>query len=175
MIAVQNANRSIHSRKSSKTTIPTPHFQSIPTLEQVSQGLADQVKMLHQLIGKVYSLLDARRLDVRGLVQTTDDLRDQLATCYLWKEMLDDEPEIAFRFHRQAAAVVAERSGIYMDACEIADDSRDLLFQSETPLRQRVEDLRDSFESWCQRLRLNEQKETDLIVRTAYEDIGVGD
>lgn len=173
MIAVTGSEQRFHPR-ARLDQLPASHYDS-NSAEDGSSVLAKQFHRLKELMKTAMDRLDPLGVDIPQLFPMMDDIRDQLATFFLWKEMLSEESEIALRFHRQASAIAAERTELYMEACEVADEARDLLFQSETPMWQRIDMLRGSFEAFRQRLLSNEQRETELIIRSVYEDIGVGD
>ena len=174
MIAIQDSKQRFESRARLNQAHP-PHFSPGVTQFDFSQGLADQFHRLWELMRTAGERLDVHPVEIRRLFLIMDDVRDQLSTFFLWKEMFTDESEIALRFHRQASAIAAERADLYLDACEVADQARDLLFHSETPIQDRIEALKASFEDFCERLRSNERRETELVIRSAFEDIGVGD
>lgn len=144
------------------------------------QDIKDDNLHLTQLLTAASETLQVDRADhlrIDALAELLSQLRDQLATHFSLEEFFgyfEDAENAAPHLSAQADFLRKQHTTLYITISELAKDAELLRF-SKGPLSEGLKRLIDAFQTFYVTLMEHEENERDLIFRSFYDDIGVGD
>ena len=119
-----------------------------------------------------------RKTNVRphALAELLSQIRDQLATHFSLEEFFgyfDDATDCSPHLSAQADILRRQHGTLYLEISELATTAESLLYgpRSDDALSKLIA----GFSAFYDRLMAHEEDERDLIFRSFYDDIGVGD
>lgn len=134
---------------------------------------------LHQRINRLYRVLSRPRMvrcRTRAITKLLNQLRDDLAMHFAVEEALgyfEDPLEAAPWLCEKAMSLRAEHATLYLEISRLAEDAEALA------RKQRVDTYADQvpirFVAFFDRLQAHDRNETELIMDSLYQDVGVGD
>ncbi len=147
---------------------------NIAFLQEIKEDSQD----FRLLLGRTHDLLSAPHIHVarRKLVDLLAELRDQLALHFALEEAygyFEDAVAAEPRLSRRAGALRAEHRQLFLELCNLEDQSERWLYHEATA--NLLKQIAAGFHSFHQRLLDHESRENDLILEALAEEIGEGD
>ena len=111
-----------------------------------------------------------------ALAELLSQIRDQLATHFSLEEFFgyfDDATDCSPHLSAQAEVLRNQHGALYLEISEWATEAETLLYGARND--KDLAKLIAGFSAFYDRLMEHEEEERDLIFRSFYDDIGVGD
>lgn len=135
-----------------------------------------ELRRLLNLTGTMLAVSDAGPVPTREVVNMICQLRDQLAMHFSLEEAygyFDDAINIEPRLSEAAEALRGEHETLFLDICNLVDESEQLLYHENNSAS--LQRIAQRFVTFRRRFQKHETREEELILASFDDDIGVGD